>query len=181
MGLDHYLTGKQFFSTYEYDPKDVEMQKHLGEVLRNYNHGFKVKYVEYEIITWRKANYIHNWFVQNVQGGIDDCGLYRVTGEKLKELAHICEQVLLTNAFQRSKNFDDYTVPVSTPLRQIRTISKKPKELLPPVEGFFFGTTKIDDHYFDEVKRTAETLREIIPLDHFDTINGLEFYYSSSW
>ena len=32
---------------------------------------------------WRKANQIHNWFVQNVQGGEDDCGIYEVSQAKL--------------------------------------------------------------------------------------------------
>ncbi len=160
MGLDHVLTGKQFFSTYDYDPKDVEMQKHLGEVLRNYNHGYKVQYIEYQIITWRKANYIHNWFVQNVQGGNDDCGLYRVTGEKLEELKNICDEISLIPFIPNAPRAEQF---------------------LPPVEGFFFGSTEIDDHYFDEVKRTAEALSKDMTLDHFDAINGLEFYYSSSW
>ena len=28
---------------------------------------------------WRKANQIHKWFVDNVQGGIDDCRPYPVS------------------------------------------------------------------------------------------------------
>jgi len=35
---------------------------------------------------WRKANQIHNWFVDNVQGGDDDCREYGVSIEHLKEL-----------------------------------------------------------------------------------------------
>ncbi len=160
MGLDHWLTGKQYISTYDHDPKDVEMQKHLGEVLRDFNHGFKVQYIEYEIITWRKANFIHNWFVLNVQDGVDNCGTYRVEGEKLKELKNICEEIALTPFIQNAP---------------------KPEQLLPPAAGFFFGSQEIDEYYFEEVKRTAELLSKAVPLDHMDAINGMEFYYSSSW
>tara|TARA_B100000029_G_scaffold201971_3_gene200230 strand:- start:3485 stop:3961 length:477 start_codon:yes stop_codon:yes gene_type:complete len=158
MGLDQWLTGKQYISTY--DPEDVEMQKRLGEVLRDFNHGFKVQYIEYEIITWRKANFIHNWFVQNVQDGADNCGTYRVEAHQLKELKNICEELALTPFVQNAP---------------------KPEQLLPPIPGFFFGSQEIDELYFEEVKRTAEILSKAIPLDHMDCINGMEFYYSSSW
>lgn len=39
-----------------------------------------------EIGYWGKANQIHNWFVENIQGGIDDCGDYPVTISQLDEL-----------------------------------------------------------------------------------------------
>ena len=39
-----------------------------------------------EVCYWRKSNAIHNWFVNNIQDGKDDCGLYPVSKEKIKEL-----------------------------------------------------------------------------------------------
>lgn len=45
---------------------------------------------------WRKANQIHNWFVQNVQGGEDDCGIYEVSQAKLIELRDTCQKVIDT-------------------------------------------------------------------------------------
>ena len=36
----------------------------------------RLVFVRYEVLMWRKANAIHNWFVQNVQKGVDDCGVY---------------------------------------------------------------------------------------------------------
>ena len=35
---------------------------------------------------WRKANQIHNWMVNNVQDGNDDCGLYEVSIDHILEL-----------------------------------------------------------------------------------------------
>ena len=44
---------------------------------------------------WRKANQIHNWFVNNVQNEIDDCCFHdEVTKEKLLELYDICHEVM---------------------------------------------------------------------------------------
>ena len=31
-------------------------------------------YEDNQIASWRKANAIHKWFVDNVQDGVDDCG-----------------------------------------------------------------------------------------------------------
>lgn len=39
-------------------------------VLLDYDEN-KIKII-YEVAYWRKANHIHNWFVQNIQDGIDD-------------------------------------------------------------------------------------------------------------
>lgn len=48
-----------------------------------------------EVGYWRKANQIHNWFVENVQDGIDDCSYHNeVTKEILEELLDICQRVL---------------------------------------------------------------------------------------
>lgn len=46
----------------------------------------KIKYVMTEVMYWRKAQDIHNWFVDNVQDGRDDCASYYVDRDNLKEL-----------------------------------------------------------------------------------------------
>src|SRR5260221_4638829 len=35
---------------------------------------------------WRKANAIHSWFVQNIQGGVDNCGRYEISWEQIAHL-----------------------------------------------------------------------------------------------
>ena len=44
-----------------------------------------------EVGYWRKANHIHNWFVQKVQNGIDQCEEHEVSREKMKELLAECK------------------------------------------------------------------------------------------
>jgi len=36
----------------------------------------KVVTIELDYAYWRKANQIHNWFVENVKDGVDNCGNY---------------------------------------------------------------------------------------------------------
>lgn len=45
-------------------------------------------------IQWRKAHAIHYWFVNNVQYGEDDGGLYEVSMEDLARLHDACRAVL---------------------------------------------------------------------------------------
>jgi hypothetical protein len=163
MGLDHWLTGKQYISQYEHEAvkKDVELQKTLSAVLSewngkngNNNPPFKVQYIEYRLLTWRKANQIHAWFVENVQNGEDDCRSYYVEREKLAELRNICRIVI--------ENKDNV---------------EKIESLLPPQAGCFFGSLEIDDYYFQDVEETLKTLDRIFS----GNFNHIDFYYSSSW
>ena len=45
----------------------------------------------------KEANQIHNWFVHNVQKGVDDDGTYFVSEEQLEELLELCKKVLHNN------------------------------------------------------------------------------------
>jgi hypothetical protein len=100
---------------------------------------------------WRKSNHIHRWFVKNVQKGVDDCGYYFISMDQLSKLLDICERVL--------DNFID-----------------APK-LLPNQSGFFFGNTKYNEDYLDDVKKTKNIILSLeeLELDHKVLI------YHSSW
>jgi len=54
---------------------------------------------------------------------------------------------------------------------------RKADDLLPPAEGFFFGSTTIDDWYWDDVKETIGTISRLLE----NTSAEWEFYYASSW
>ena len=43
---------------------------------------------------WRKANSVHKWMVENVQNGVDDCEIYEVDINQLRELKDIVEEIL---------------------------------------------------------------------------------------
>ena len=54
----------------------------------------KVAYIVEDAGYWRKANAIHRWFVEHVQNGNDDCGLYEVSRDQLQSLLSEVEAVL---------------------------------------------------------------------------------------
>lgn len=98
---------------------------------------------------WRKENAIHNWFVQNVQEGVDDCHYYEVSISKLQELVNLVDTVLADNS--------------------------KAEELLPTTQGFFFGKYDYDEDYFQGLRDTKEQLEKIIKEDE----DGEYVYHSS--
>ena len=162
MGLDMYLTGKQYVSTYDYNEKDVVLQKTLQSTLAKIHKEqdrqvipYQVQYIEYKIMQWRKANQIHKWFVDNVQDGEDDCREYYVDEEQCKELLRLCN-IVIDN----------------------RGNLKKTQETLPPQSGFFFGSTEVDEYYYEDIKETAIALKAVLDSDLHA---NLEIYYSSSW
>lgn len=112
---------------------------------------FGTNKANYEVGYWRKANQIHNWLVNNVQNGVDDCGEYEVSYEKLEELKNLCQKVLSN-----------------------RSLAYK---LLPTAQGFFFGSAEYDEYYFEDVEKTIAICEHAL-LSYSD---GDAVYYSSSW
>lgn len=144
MGLDMYLSAKKYL----WQTKD-EDQHIANEIQQQINVRRRVRELVIEAAYWRKANQIHNWFVDNVQDGIDECQPHYVSREKLKDLLNTCRVA----------------------------IDRKDKNLLPPQEGFFFGSTEIDDDYWNGIKYTAMEIETL--LSELD--DSWEFEYCSSW
>lgn len=130
MGLDMFLTAHNYYSEYGTDESKAEQVK-IQRVVSGTN-GLRVSGVELDVGYWRKANAIHNWFVNNVQSGEDDCKRYYVDRGQLKELKELCERVLA-----------DHDVA---------------DDELPSQEGFFFGGTEYDEYYFNDLRDTVEII-----------------------
>lgn len=157
MGLDMYLYAEKYVSGYDGIDKDVsagvkKLARQAGlrsKDLRFSCHGSAS--IRITIGYWRKANAVHNWFVQNVQDGEDNCRPYYVDTDKLKELRAEC-QLALDN--------------------------KGNTDVLPPAAGFFFGSTERDEYYYDDLRTTIKIIDNILNNERF---KGLDIYYRSSW
>lgn len=154
MGLDMYLSKKTYVKNWNHMSEE---QKHKvtieGKKLKEIKPE-RISYIQEEVAYWRKANQIHNWFVQNVQDGNDDCRSYYVDPSKLEELVNLCKQVIEDNS--------------------------KAEELLPTQSGFFFGGTDYDEWYFKDLEDTIAMVGGILrEMQENDTY--YDFYYESSW
>lgn len=145
MGLDMYLNARRHLWYNEDSLKSqvAEAFPELGDV--------DVKEVVVEAGYWRKANAIHKWFVDNVQNGVDDCGTYEVSTEKIQELLALVVEVLQNR--------------------------KKSSDLLPTQSGFFFGQTEYDQWYFQDLELTKKILENLLEPKW----ERWYFEYHSSW
>lgn len=89
-----------------------------------------------EVMYWRKANQIREWFAVNLEEGVENCRFSYVTKENLEDLVKDCKTVL-----------DNHN---------------KAHTLLPTSDGFFFGSTEYDDWYFKDLEETVKSLKSII-------------------
>ena len=164
-------------------PKAVEEMEKVGLVFTQGEH-YKYKSTTEQVGYWRKANQIHSWFVENVQGGEDDCGSYEVTKEQLQTLLGICKAIvknckLIKGTVNNGYTFDSTMKMVGIQEEgKVMTNSEVAHELLPSRSGFFFGSTDYDQWYMQDIKETIEILTKVLKETDFNTHT---ISYQSSW
>ena len=136
MGLDMYLSKKTYVKHWDHDGDDnyEVIVKKAGKVVESINTK-QITNIEEEVGYWRKANAIHQWFVDNIQNGVDECQKSYVPIDKLQELLDICLYIKKDN--------------------------KLADELLPTQGGFFFGPTGYDMWYMQSIDTTIEMLEKL--------------------
>ena len=164
MGLDMYLSARKHINKIDWNKLDRDSDTKYSEATTpQWNDVVKSAGVDtlvdkesiygvdvsINVAYWRKANQIHKWFVDNVQGGEDNCGEYYVSREKLKELLTTCRQALF---------------------------KKDPSELMPS-SGFFFGSYDIDQYYWQDIKDTIKQIAPLIENDEYKDLSY--YYQSS--
>ena len=120
----------------------------------------KLNKLEYNVGYWRKANWIHKWFVDNVQVGEDDKREYLVSRNNLLKLKELCTKILIDKG---NKKFAE--------------------EVLPPKDGFWFGNTDTSNsdfwlHYF---KTLEDAIKFIDIALHYQKVYQAHIYYQGIW
>lgn len=92
------------------------------------------------LVYWRKFNAVHDWFVRNVQNGVDDCGRYVVSKKKLVELI---------NLLKLAQDTQDTTI-------------------FPTRSGLFFGSTAYDEDYWLKVDQSIKKLEHVLNTFDFE-------------
>jgi hypothetical protein len=183
MGLDMYLYKKTYVKNWDHmkeeERHEVTVKKN-GQPVQSIKPE-RVSEVVEEVGYWRKANAIHQWFVDNVQDGKDDCASYYVSKEQLKELLGIVNQVLAGTKTKPGlvRNGRRYENGTWTDLMEEGEKNVNPElaaELLPTASGFFFGGTDYDEYYIEDLKETKRILEEAL-----QEVGPGSFEYQSSW
>lgn len=161
MGLDCYLSAKKYVSKYDYaEPQNRIITQEYMDLLPmdtpdiDCYGQFAGISVTYPVGYWRKANSIHNFFVQNVGQGVDECQEMWVNRDVLVDLRSRCSDVL------KADNTEEMAKEVG----------------LETVSGFFFGDTEYGDWYKEDLKLTVEICDKVLALPEEYTI-----HYQASW
>ncbi|RPF50091.1 hypothetical protein [Aquisalibacillus elongatus] len=142
MELDEIIKANNQLSILENEDREtyLKVKDHIKQFEK---FGHKWESLLTQQIYWRKANHIHYWFVENVQGGEDqNLALSPVEKEQLTKLYLLCESILEHN--------------------------ESPDETLPTMPGPFFGSLAYDEFYFHETERTYHELKRILLTSFLD-------------
>lgn len=110
-------------------------------------------------IYWRKTNAVHAWFVDECQGGIDECEESPVHAEQLAKLRSCCADALA--AYDRGD-------------------VEQAGAVMAPRSGFFFGGTDIDDYWAHDLRQTCAGIERVVNLAA-QTPGPVDFTYRASW
>ena len=122
---------------------------------------------------WRKANAIHNWFIENCADGVDECQTIELTKEMLENLLHVAKLVKKNSKLVKGIINNGFRIEggKEIPITQEGKVIKDPSvamELLPTTSGFFFGSTDYDEWYLEDIESTIEQITEILKTTDFD-------------
>lgn len=112
----------------------------------------------------RKANQIHNFFVQECQGGVDECQLSFITKDKLEDLLGRCKRAMKLKKIYLNDGIIKDGEGLET--------------FLPTQSGFFFGGTEFNEWYFQDVAETKKIITKVLKDTDFDKQVIL---YRASW
>jgi hypothetical protein len=162
MGLDMYLSASKYIGNWDHSEKqESDCYKQIANTLGIDGvccQDSPSMTIDVTVAYWRKANAIHRWFVNNVQDGEDNCQKAYVSREQMEELVRTCKEVI------SYKDRGD----------ELKVIQAH----LPPQEGFFFGSTVIDECYWEDLENTITSIEKILKNPK---LNNFDFYYQASW
>ncbi len=151
MGLDMYFTARRYLWSFPEDGPDAKLAAQIKQLFPDLPEDAIFRNVEVEFGYLRKANAIHNWFVQNVQEGKDECQETYVSREDIQKLLDTVNKVLADTSLAPS--------------------------LLPTASGFFFGGTEYNEWYWRDLEYTKGLCERALD----PKMKGWDYYYQSSW
>lgn len=162
MGLDMYLYANRYISGTDWlRDENGDIQSKTSEAFSKVLEAsgldpadLKTEYpsatLNIQVGYWRKVNSVHQWFVDNCGGGEDNCRPCDVSRDDLALLLRTVNEALET----------------------------RDHKVLPPQDGFFFGSTEIDEYYWADLEETRRMLTDI--LDN-PRLSEWDFEYHASW
>jgi hypothetical protein len=166
MGLDMYLNRCRQERPYFHEDDLFDWnQEGASEKYQN-------EVADIQLACWRKSNWIHKWFVDRVQDGVDECQ-YPGSGPGPAAWGASQEPIEQPSRYVTRADLENLVVIC----RRIQEDHDLAEELLPVQQGFFFGGYQYDEWYFKDLKDTVNQLAPVIENWQDDW----RVYYHSSW
>lgn len=122
--------------------------------------------LDVEIGYWRKFNALHG-YIAAMADNYDSCSEIELSLADLIELRNTCLEIQeKIEQAQTSSNIEEQNA-----------IRKEIAVIMPPVTGFFFGSTAIDDDYKLNIDKSILIFDKAIKL----TKQGEQIYYYAWW
>lgn len=182
MGLDMYLSKKTYVKNWNHmsDSEKHSITVKKGGKKRTDIEPDRISYIVEQVGYWRKFNALHNWFVKNCGEGIDNCQEMYVSKKDIEKL--LVDLIEVRNSLDNSpkrvekvKVGFDMNGPIMGDVEIYEDVSKV-EELLPPTDGFFFGSTNVDKYYYEDLVETINLFKGLMKEDP----DG-DYYYRASW
>lgn len=182
MGLDMYYEKRKYVKRWGFEPKEEQYQvsvKQNGKAVKGISPK-RISYVIEEMGYQRKANAIHNWIIENVADGVDDCKPVLFCNDDIVKLRDTIIKVLDASVLVKGKiqNGTRYENGKESPIMEDGKYiedSTVAQELLPTGAGFFFGSTDYNEYYYDDLVEALKICNEMLKDDSAD------YYYQASW
>lgn len=201
MGLDMYLNRRpKAMTEEEYEAESTKIWEEEG--IDAWRDKFRAVH---EVAYWRKANWLHGYIVNTFANGVDECQdipLVKADVEnilaKVKEACALLDgKMLVPQKVIGEKDYRDVYGNDDTK-EKVRIVWRDGAlqgladnayykveasvwtaldSVLPPQEGFFFGSYSYDDWYAYEMFRARDLFTQI--LECWD--DSQQYWYSASW
>ncbi len=168
MGLDMYFSRRTYVSSFrstrdadgKWGERDVNnMELKFDDADLSHINLKNVRYIEELFGEFRKFNALHAYVVDNFGGGKDECQIIYLDIDDIIQIQEVLSLV------KESLSIGDKVIAGQT---------------LPPSEGFFFGSTDIDEWYENDVKEAVEVFGKVIE-EHSIVGHNASYTYQASW
>jgi hypothetical protein len=189
MGLDMYLYKKSYVKNWDHmkNENKHKVTVKMGGKNRPDIKSERITYIVEEVAYWRKFNALHGWIVKNCADGVDECQEIHLGVEEIEQLLSTLKKVsgIIKVSKKKKKNVVVGWNAEGDIMEEIDVFDcdKKIVSLLAPTEGFFFGSTDIDNYFKEDVEDSIKIFEGVMDEINKNKENGIyfDYYYQASW
>lgn len=193
MGLDMYLMAQKYESKSSWQLDKEERREKEKEIVKDFypedlqkiglthiKDNFLSKQTRYQIGYWRKFNALQAFFEKRVESDYELLHGVYVYEETIKELISTFNKILKdikTCETEEIQYCTGWAYGEKTYDTKKVYKSQVALDLLPPGDGFFYGSQEIDEWYVEDIKYSLKLFKKALKLIEL----GYDIIYEANW